>query len=494
MSVTFTSPCVTLGYATLSSPVTTIGGNATSTYTDKGCSATDTITASVTGAINTSSANITVAAPTVTNIQFVSATPSTIGTSTASSSSLQTSSVVRFRVVDSSNTGVKGQTVTFNVIPSSKPGGLYLSADSGNSDADGYVSVSLIAGTVPTPVWVVATLASNTSIKSQSNTLTITTGLPTQDFFSLSVGTYNIEGWAYDGVTTPITIIASDRLGNPVPDGTAINFITDGSQVTAACTTSSGTCSATFTSAASKPTNGRVHVLAYANGEKSFVDTNGNNSWDSGEKFYDIGSPFIDSNEDQTYVSGETYIPTTGTQTCYVWTGSSYSSTYPSSYLTAPSTPDSCTGSWGQGYVRRNTTIVLSGSVATIDKNIFYMDSECLKTFLINVQDENGNPMPAGTTLGLANNYITFKAATTSGGTTTITQGTASVAIGSPVPNTNAAGGTYHSLTISGGAACLQADSVISYPHGTVDLIITTPKGGNLTPTYTLTVDDGSGP
>ena len=41
--------------------------------------------------------------------------------------------------------------------------------------------------------------------------------LPAQNGFSLSVQTSNIEGWSYDGVDTTLLVIASDRMGNPVP-------------------------------------------------------------------------------------------------------------------------------------------------------------------------------------------------------------------------------------------------------------------------------------
>ena len=93
----------------------------------------------------------------------------------------------------------------------------------------------------------------------------------------LSVQTSNIEGWNYDNVTSALTIIASDRLGNPVPDGTAVNFVTQGAQITpASCTTTAGTCTTAFKSANSRQTDGRVSI-AYAIGEKSFVDGNYNN-------------------------------------------------------------------------------------------------------------------------------------------------------------------------------------------------------------------------
>jgi hypothetical protein len=513
MSVTFTSPCVTLGYATLSSPVTTIGGNATSTYTDKGCSATDTITASVTGATNTSSANIIVAVPTATNIQFVSATPSNIGTATASSTLLQTSSVVKFRVVNSSNIGVKGQTVNFSVIPDSKPGGLYLSNSSGNTDSDGYISVSLIAGTVPTPVWVVATLASNTNIKSQSNALTITTGLPTQNFFSLSVQTHNIEGLAYDGVTSTLTIIASDRLGNPVPEGTAINFITEGAQISpASCTTTSGTCTVTFKSSAYRPIgetidyggstgvqgavaaleydgvtpitinggpnlyvrNGRVTVLAYTLGEESFVDTtnSGNNIYVLGDTFYDLGNLYIDANENGQWDSGETYI-----------SYSSGSSACPATSSDVPSKAGTCDGAWGLNYVRRSQVIILSGSTAQISQNFFSITSSCFAEYEFWLMDGNYNPMPAGTTVAVNSaqtnvNYTYLDP----GPPPKTTAAAASVNVaGTPVVDTTHAGGTKVALIINGGSGCIAADTVpktiISYPFGPVAIDVTTPKG-----------------
>jgi len=103
--------------------------------------------------------------------------------------------------------------------------GITFSPATATSDENGYVTTYVRSGTVPTPIWVVATVTgSSPVIKTQSNSLTITTGLPAQNSFSLSVGTFNIEGWRYDGITTTLTILASDRLGNPVPDGTAINF------------------------------------------------------------------------------------------------------------------------------------------------------------------------------------------------------------------------------------------------------------------------------
>ena len=489
ISVTFTSPCVTSGKATLSSPVTTVAGVATSTYKDNGCgTGSDTITASVTG--DTASATITVAAPAANNIQFVSATPSVIGTSTASASSLPTSSLVKFKVVDSSNNGISGVTVDFTLIPDSAPGGITLSATQATSDANGEVSTSLSSGTIPTPVWVVATIHS-TSLKSQSNTLTITTGLPTQDFFSLSVQTYNLEGWSYDNETSTLTIIASDRLGNPVPDGTAINFITAGSQITpASCTTKDGTCSVTFKSAESRPADGRITILAYAIGEKSFVDLNINNSYDAGETFYDIGDPYMDANENGIWDAGEFSIASTtsGSSACLTQPGAT---ALPGSYANAPSKENTCTAVWGQNYVRRSAVIALSGSYAcltnasgsscvdpyevTVD-----MGSSCTKSFALVLTDINGNPMPADTTVGTGTSNVYFTTSTTTGTATT------SIENGTPVLNTNHFGGTTVTLSISGGADCT-GGSVTQYPEGTLNMIVTTPNNNTTTIPITVT-------
>ncbi len=508
ISVTFTSACVSAGKATLSSPVTSnaVTGIANSTYKDNNCnSGTDLITASVIGGAH-ASAIITVVPPATNNIQFVSATPAIIGTQTAGAATLPKSSVVEFKVVDSSNNGKAGVLVDFSILPESAPGGITFSPASATSDADGYVTTMVTSGTVPTPLWVVATV-DGTSIKSQSNTLTITTGLPTQDFFSLSVQTYNIEGWKYDGITSALTVIASDRLGNPVPDGTAINFITEGCQITpASCTTGppnpSGTCSVNFTSAQSRPTDGRVTILAYAVGEKSFVDANGNNSYDTGETFYDLGDLYIDANENGQWDSGEQYIAssTTGSSACLTQPGAT---ALPSSYANVPSKENTCTATWGINYVRRDAVIVLSDSSARITPTTVDMASLCSANFILTLKDKNGNPMPAETALAIANNTVYYSVNFGTAGSTSYSADV-SISEGSPVINTNNYGGTPITLTVSGGSGCLSHeidpnDPLEQYPAGTLDIVVTTPKGNITTipvtvksPKLTLTASSTS--
>lgn len=465
IQVAFTSSCVGSGKATLTSPVTTILGTATSTYKDNNCqSGTDVITASVTGA-TAASQTITVAIPAVNNIQFVSATPAIIGIKGSGAATLPQSSLVKFKVVDDNNNGNAGVLVDFSLV--SAPGGITLSAASATSDVNGEVTTSVNSGTVPTPVWVIAKVHSDPAILSQSNTLTITTGLPTQDFFSLSVQTFNIEGWDIDGVTSTLTIIASDRLGNPIPNGTVINFITEGAQINpASCATTDGTCTVTFKSSAFRPTDGRITILAYAVGEKSFVDGNGNNTYDSGETFYDLGDLYIDANENGSWDAGETYIAYgSGTLPCLTRPSGA---ALPLGYVSAPSKDNTCDNVWGTNYVRRRSVIVLSGSSALISPTAVTMGSTCIKTFPLDLKDINNNPMPAGTTASTADNYVYY----TKFGSLTATKATVNITGGSPVVNTT--NFTQIGLTVE--ADCT-AGIPVSYPAGTVNVVITTPVG-----------------
>jgi hypothetical protein len=486
ISVTFSSPCATAGKAQISSPVTSILGTATSTYTDNGCAGDDVITASITG--YTRSATLTVAAPAANNIQFVSATPEIIGTKTVGAASLSKSSVVKFKVVNSSNLGMAGVVVDFSLLPANVPGGVSLSATQATSDSNGEITTAVTSGTVPTPVWVVATVHSTPTIFSQSNVLTITTGLPTQDFFSLSVQTYNIEGWVYDGVTSTLTVIASDRLGNPVPDGTAINFVTEGCQIQpASCTTASGTCTVTFRSAELRPSDGRVTILAYAVGEKSFVDGNGNNIYDAStspaETFYDLGDLYIDANENGTWDTGEQfYLPysSAGSVACQSQPGGT---ALPGNYADVPSKTNTCTGTWGNNYVRRDTVIVLSGSVPTISPDTVTMGSKCIKSINLTLKDVNNNPMPEGTTIAIGTNHVYF----TPSGATSASTAAVTIDAGSPVLNTNIAGGTIFRLTVDGGTSCYAPFPPVAFPEGFVNVIITTPKG--LVTPFVITVN-----
>ena len=114
-SVSFTSPCAAAGKATISSPVTTVAGVASTSYIDKGCGAADTITAttSLGGATTSQTGNITVLGAVAGQLAFVSALPQNIAMKGTGGPGRQESSTVTFRVLDKNGNPVAGAAVNF---------------------------------------------------------------------------------------------------------------------------------------------------------------------------------------------------------------------------------------------------------------------------------------------------------------------------------------------------------------------------------------------
>ncbi|WP_374257417.1 Ig-like domain-containing protein [Aquabacterium sp.] len=433
--VSFEATCGTLS---ASNVATDSSGVAKVTYTNQlsgggACSGTVRIDARTTPSSSPSSTTITAEKPVPSNIQFVGASPARIYLQGVPGSS---SSVVKFKLLDESAKPIASEPVLLDLVL--YPSGTYLSApgklsEEKATDSNGEVSVSVISGTAPGPVQVRARLKSDTSIANVSNGLSVASGLPTQNRFSLSVSTFNIEAWEVDGVKTALTIRAADRLGNPVPDGTAINFVVAPvGQVVASCLTT-GTaandiaqCSVQFSSQDTPPVNGRVVVLAWAKGEESFVDLSNpsDNVFNGNDTFVDLGQPFLDANLNGSYDVGEYQADkASGTSACPAGTGS---------------VPDTCNGTWGAASVRRTAVIVLSGSEPDLTRlnAVAARDADnntC--TYSFTLQDARGNPLPAGTKLSVV---------TANGGIFTVFSGQ-----GETVPNTNDASRTVHVANFS---------------------------------------------
>ncbi|HET7369364.1 MAG TPA: hypothetical protein VFK45_00840, partial [Gammaproteobacteria bacterium] len=243
-SVEFISNCVQQGRATIDSPIETANGAAVTTYTAKGCSGSDTVTAttSINGTRLSATGVVTVAAAELGAIAFISAEPTTIS---FNGSGLTETSRVTFEVRDATGNPLPEEEVNFAL--STDVGGIALSQDHATSGADGRVATVVQAGTIPGPVRVKATVAA-TDIGTQSSVLTIGTGIADADSFSIAVKNANPEAYNYDGVTDEITVHLADRFNNPVPDGTAVSFHTEGGSIETSCVTSGGACSVTWTS------------------------------------------------------------------------------------------------------------------------------------------------------------------------------------------------------------------------------------------------------
>src|SRR6266571_4641779 len=455
-TVTFSSPCAGSGKAVLTSSVLTgAGGVAIASYRDVGCGSNDLVTASVSGIANASS-TLTVAAPTTGSIQFISATPTSITLKGTGGAGRQESSQVIFKVVDTGGNPIGGKTVDFSL--STSLGGITfangLITSSAISDATtGQVVVTVNSGTISTPIRVLASTpgaVAGTTLTTQSDQLTITTGIPEQDSFSLARTILNIEGLEFDGVTTVFTARLADHFSNPVPDGTTVNFIAEGGSVgscvgsvcTGSCSTANGACTVTMTSQAFKPLNGRVTVLAYAVGEESFTDIDGDgladlvNSLtgttemlDANGVSTDMGEAFLDNNENgsRDTVAGspgllEEYIDFNMNGTFESVGDGQYNGVL-CNETTGTSSAGTCAASKSI-HVFRNLPVVFSGShpvfkvtdPAGLPKTSIDTTA-CTTTIVstdITITDVNGNLMPAGTTVNFTSTNGTIKSAPTS--------------------------------------------------------------------------------
>jgi len=333
VTVTFTSSCAS-GKATItSSAITQANGVAEATFVDNGCAQNGDTNVTITASIgtDTKSAQVKVLSPTAGSLRFVSAFPTdkSITLRGQGGNGRQENAVLTFQLVDVAGNGVGNADICFDAttyvgqlnldgyLPSTLPAQQGSVSVCGSdllsvvryikrTGADGKVSIQINSGIVPTPVRVRARAlypaTAAVPLETYSDTLSISTGLPLQRSFSLSVDKANIDGGSFDGEVAKLTIRLADQFSNPVPDGTVVNFIASGGAVCTAdngsCKTVNGACSCDFVSQARRPLDNRVVVTAYAVGLEDFNDSNGDNLYTVGESFVDLGDAFIDANKD----------------------------------------------------------------------------------------------------------------------------------------------------------------------------------------------------
>ncbi|QQU07273.1 hypothetical protein I6I87_04265 [Moraxella osloensis] len=304
--VNFSTTCGTFTNNSVSS---SNQGNITTTYkainTDgKLCEGTQTITAtSTTGGVS-KSVNVNIAAIQASSIIYTTSNEVKLGASNSGSSSTgQVEFTVYSNGIPAANQDV---IITKNYAPLDfsfvKLGNQ--SAQTVKSDSNGNVNVTLYPGALPGPVELKATLATNSTITALSKDVAVATGRATQNGMSVSL-TKNTLAVGVDGDTTEVTVRLVDRVGNAVPDGTVVSFVSEGGKITPNCSTVDGACSATFTTQNPR-SDGRLSVVAYVEGDKSYIDTNGNNKFDIGEPLiHNIGSFYRDDNENGAHDLGE---------------------------------------------------------------------------------------------------------------------------------------------------------------------------------------------
>lgn len=392
VDVVFSSTMAGQSKATINSPVSTVNGVASTTYTAVTASGDDTITASIAGSSKT--ITLTVIPLTAASISFVSASPTTIGLKGMGGAGIQDSSLVTFKILDTVGNPKANQAVTFAL--NTNVGGLSLSTTTGSTDANGLVSTRVSSGTIATPVRVTAsTVVGTTTLTTQSDQLTVSTGVPSQDGFSISLGNMNPEAYNYDGVTSTVTARLSDHFHNPVPDGTAVSFTTSGGSIEPSCVTVKGACTVNWTSQNPRPTvaggalrKGRAVILAYAVGEEYFLDLNGNGLADIGtDTIQDDPEAYRDDNENSTYDATETFIDFNGDNLHNSGDGK-YNGVFQGS---------GNSGAAISKNVFSNSVLVMSTSQADITTSTNTLLGP--GTFTVTVRDLNGNTMPSGTTI-----------------------------------------------------------------------------------------------
>lgn len=439
LSVRFSSPCASAGKAVLGSPVTTQAGVATASYSDRGCGVPDVVTASVAlgESAVTATGTVNVLPASAGSITFVSSNTTNIALVGTGGIGRQEFARLTFKVFDSTGTAVSGAPVSFTFADSNGTGtvgGLQLNPSSATTAADGTVSTQVSNGTLPTSVRVKAVVA-GTNITTLSNVLVVSTGVPDQKHFSLSTTTGNCEGWTVDqDECSIVTVRMADHFGNPVPDGTAVNFTTEGGNIQASCITGtildattptgqstnsqqgpgSGSCSVRLRSAEPRPPGGRVTVLAYALGEEDFTDLNGNNLCDNCDAASDAANSeftskqdkprdiYRDDDESLSYTPGE---PCVGPNNSVTGTCSTQGDGRYNGVLRSPRTADGSPTL----YVSAQLVQIFSGSQATItfetedgkpmDKLTCPAGGTAKVRF--RARDSNGNPMPAGSQIAV---------------------------------------------------------------------------------------------
>jgi hypothetical protein len=471
--LSFSSPCKDDGTASIVQGALA-NGVQSATYTNNGClRGTDVVTVSI--GSSTQSIAIEVDPANIGTVRFVgSSLPgSSIVLRGSGGQGRTESALLTFKVVDRNDKGLAGVDVAFNATTTT--GGLTVLPANATTDIDGNVTTTVSSGTIPTPVRVIAEASRNgKTVSGLSDTLTVSTGLPIQKSMSLSVDKYNIEGLDYDGVLANITLLLADQYGNPISDSTAINFVTSGgavgSSAQGACTTVNGGCTVPLRSQAFRPANGRVTVLAYAQGIEDFIDSNGDGLYTctgtdpatyrplvdecpgGGEPFTDQGDPFLDANFNGVYQSANGDLPFPYNSSAYRAAGN---------------------GQWGINYIRRSAEIIFSGSHASLirqvcgggacrDWNAGDGDASVIagvagpgcssRALTFRLVDVNNNPLPYATTVtGIDAVKITPQ-----------------TFFPDTVLSTNGAGGTFHSVNIKSEDACAA---------GSFGIQMATPKG-----------------
>jgi hypothetical protein len=386
-----------------------VNGRVIVTYKDEGCGETDTITATSAfqGKVLSAQSQLDIARDTVQSIQYISATPEQLSLKGTGGSE---SSTLVFEVIGSTGHVVQGADVELSL--NSDLGGACLSTSSISectkslvlkSDANGKVNVLVHAGTIASPVGVTAKdLASN--IYTASNMLSISTGIPDQNSFSLSLSNFNPHAWESNEPQVTVNARLADAFNNPPPVGTTISFWTDGGSIQPSCQTDKdGACNVQWFAGEPRPAGGLATILAFAQGNESFIDTNGDGYYEQGvDKFTamdDLPEAFLDRNKNSMFDLSEEEFIDFNKNGVYDESDGKYNGV-----LCKDESTNGCTKTGVT--VRRSSLLAMSSSLVgriSFTTPLTISENET-KTFTLIVSDQNGNSLPSGSSITIENN------------------------------------------------------------------------------------------
>lgn len=265
------------------------------------------------------------------------------------------------------------------------------------TNAKGVAVVTVYPGSLPGPVELKATLKEDRSVFALSKNVSVARGRAYQDGMSIALSKNTLaERW--DGDTAKVIVRLRDRVGNPVPDGTVVSFVSEGGNIGSNCATVNGACETVFETQNPRTEDGRITVLAYVEGDKAYIDTNGNNRFDAGVDTipHNLGDFFRDDNENNTYDIGEyKYEKKAGSLACAAST------------FAIPNLANTCDNKLDTT-LRRQFVLGLAQNVPTFTElnNTSLSDTipagSGIKEFKMYGNGTNTVSMPAGTTISLA--------------------------------------------------------------------------------------------
>ncbi len=407
VSVSFTSRCISSGASTMQTPVTTASGLVEAEYQSNGCTGEDTITASYQGVTAQKTISIEAASP--FSIASNPPSPESIAPTGNANSSRPSASSVTFLVIDEDDNPVRGAEVSFQLSYSARAvpavEDARLDRTSTESGPGGEAIVRVRAGQQNTVVRVIASITreNGTKVSVPSAPITISTFLPDQDSFSMSIDNFMPNAQNYNNQTISVTVNGGDRFNNnDLAEGNAVvNFVTSGGSIDNHCILDDdGICTVTWVSTDPRPANGRVAILARSVGDESFRDLNSNDQFDSGEFVagpgitFEKGEAYLDFDVDGSYTDTTDQFFDNNGDLVY----DEPDDVYDGSACLSPSSNNCTQGPviiWDQGYIVMASDTGIEGEIApAIDPT----DGYCLT---VNATTQTGQdvPLPSGTTI-----------------------------------------------------------------------------------------------